>query len=330
MSSTLTTHILAQEGPGGIDGAIQSVFGPFVDFLETAVFFSVPILGADLPLVVVWLVAGGVFCNVYLRVRPIKDAKQAIRAVRGMLAKKSDPGQVTSFQAFATELAGTIGLGNIAGVAVAITMGGPGASFWIAAAGVLGMAVKLAEATLGQMFRRVNDDGTVAAGPMYFLEYGLKSIGKPKLGRSLGFFYAIGMAFAVMGAGNIFQANQVAMHLTDITGGEDSFLFGNGWIVGLAIAIPAAVVLIGGINSIANATSRPFGDVCARGCCFSWFLALTSLRFRTPSCRSSGHSPQKVFPAFRCGHHRYSACPFSNVAGVGTAALAWRPEPPSC
>ena len=163
MSSPLTTHILAQEDPGGIDGAIQSVFGPFVDFLETAVFFSVPVLGADLPLVVVWLVAGGVFCNVYLRVRPFKDAKQAIRAVRGMLAKKSDPGQVTSFQAFATELAGTIGLGNIAGVAVAITMGGPGASFWIAAAGVLGMAVKLAEATLGQMFRRVNDDGTVAA-----------------------------------------------------------------------------------------------------------------------------------------------------------------------
>ena len=177
MSPTFTTQILAQDDPGGIDGAIQSVFGPFVDFLETFVFFSVPVFGADLPLVVVWLVAGGVFCNVYLRVRPLKDAKQAFRVVRGWMAKKSDPGQVTSFQAFATELAGTIGLGNIAGVAVAITMGGPGASFWIAAAGVLGMAVKLAEATLGQMFRRVNDDGTVAAGPMYFLEYGLKSIG---------------------------------------------------------------------------------------------------------------------------------------------------------
>src|SRR5699024_7947241 len=156
LSSTLTTHILAQEGPGGIDGAIQSVFGPFVDFLETAVFFSVPVLGADLPLVVVWLVAGGVFCNVYLRVRPFNAAHQGIGAVRGMLAKESAPGQVTRFQAFAAALAGTIGLGNIAGVAVAIPVGGPGASFWIAAAGMLGMAVKLAEATLGEMFRRVN------------------------------------------------------------------------------------------------------------------------------------------------------------------------------
>ncbi|WP_278821799.1 alanine/glycine:cation symporter family protein [Corynebacterium stationis] len=326
MSSTLTTHILAQEDPGGIDGAIQSVFGPFVDFLETAVFFSVPVLGADLPLVVVWLVAGGVFCNVYLRVRPIKDAKQAIRAVRGMLAKKSDPGQVTSFQAFATELAGTIGLGNIAGVAVAITMGGPGASFWIAAAGVLGMAVKLAEATLGQMFRRVNDDGTVAAGPMYFLEYGLKSIGKPKLGRSLGFFYAIGMALAVMGAGNIFQANQVAMHLTDITGGEDSFLFGNGWIVGLAIAIPAAVVLIGGINSIANATSRlvpvmsvlyAVAVIVVLGFNFSEipnaFVQIFQGAF-TPEGISGG-----ILGVAIIGIQRAL---FSNVAGVGTAALA--------
>lgn len=325
MSTTITTQILAQEA-SGIDGTIQSVFGPFVDFLEAAVFFSVPVFGADLPLVVVWLVAGGIFCNVYLRVRPIKDAKQAIRVVRGLLAKKSDPGQVTSFQAFATELAGTIGLGNIAGVAVAITMGGPGASFWIAAAGVLGMAVKLAEATLGQMFRRVNDDGTVAAGPMYFLEYGLKSLGKPKLGLSLGYFYAIGMALAVMGAGNIFQANQVAMHLTDITGGEDSFLYNNGWIVGIAIAIPAAIVLVGGIQSIANATSR-LVPVMSVLYAIAVFIVLafnfTAIPGAIVTIFQGAFTPEGISGGILgvaiIGIQRAL---FSNVAGVGTAALA--------
>ena len=318
-----TTHILAQEG---IDGAIQSFFGPVVDALEAAVFFSIPVLGADLPLVIVWLVAGAVFCNVYLRVRPIKDAKQAFRVVRGMLAKKSDPGQVTSFQAFATEMAGTIGLGNIAGVAVAITMGGPGAAFWIAAAGVLGMAVKLAEATLGQMFRRVNKDGSTVSGPMYFLEYGLKSIGKPKLGMGLGYFYAVGMALAVMGAGNIFQANQVALHLTDITGGEESFLYGNGWIVGIAIAIPAAVVLIGGIKSIANATSRlvplmsavyAVAVIVVLGINLTDIPNAISLIFQgafTPEGISGG-----VLGVAIIGIQRAL---FSNVAGVGTAAMA--------
>ena len=242
------------------------------------------------------------------------------------MAKKSDPGQVTSFQAFATELAGTIGLGNIAGVAVAITLGGPGASFWIAAAGILGMAVKLAEATLGQMFRRVNDDGTVAAGPMYFLEYGLKSIGKPKLGIGLGYFYAIGMALAVMGAGNIFQANQVAVHLTDITGGEDSFLYGNGWIIGVAMAVPAAVVLIGGIQSIANATSRlvPVMSVLyaiavfiVLGFNFTEIPHAIGLIFQgafTPEGIAGG-----VLGVAIIGVQRAL---FSNVAGVGTAALA--------
>src|SRR5699024_8864213 len=245
----------------------------------------------------------------------------AIRVVRGLLAKKSDPGQVTSFQAFATELAGTIGLGNIAGVAVAITLGGPGASFWIAAAGVLGMAVKLAEATLGQVFRRVN-----AAGPMYFLEYGLKSLGKPKLGLSLGYFYAIGMALAVMGAGNIFQANQVAMHLTDITGGEDSFLYNNGWIVGIAIAIPAAIVLVGGIQSIANATSR-LVPVMSVLYAIAVFIVLafnfTAIPGAIVTIFQGAFTPEGISGGILgvaiIGIQRAL---FSNVAGVGTAALA--------
>lgn len=323
--------ILAQgespgEGPGGIDGAIQSVFGPFVDILEKIVFFSVPIGEANLPLVVVWLVVGALFCNIYLRVRPFKDARQTYRVIRGWLAKKSDVGQVTSFQAFATEMAGTIGLGNIAGVAVAISMGGPGAAFWIAAAGALGMAVKLAEATLGQMYRRVNADGSVSAGPMYFLKIGLSENGKPGLGSFLGAFYAAGMAMAVMGAGNIFQANQVALHIIDITGGEASFFADKAWLIGLAILIPAAVVIIGGIQSIATATSRlvPLMSVLyvvsvliVLGVNIGEVPHAFSLIFSnafTPEGITGG-----VLGVAIIGIQRAL---FSNVAGVGTAALA--------
>ncbi|AKK03714.1 Sodium:alanine symporter family [Corynebacterium epidermidicanis] len=211
---------------GSIDAAIQGVFGPFVDVLETVVFYAIPIGDAQVPLVILWLLCGGLFLTFWLRVRPFKDAMQTLRIIRGHMSRHDDPGEVTSFQAMATELAGTIGLGNIAGVAVAITMGGPGAALWIMIAGVLGMAVKLAEATLSQMFRRVNDDGSIAGGPMYYLTDGLASIGKPKLGKALGFIFAFCFMIAAMGAGNIFQSNQIAVHLIEASWVLFRFLYG--------------------------------------------------------------------------------------------------------
>lgn len=316
------TVLLAQ----GVDGAIQNIFGPFVDVLEKIVFFAVPVGDADLPLVIVWLLLGGIFCTLYLRVRPIKDALQTVRVIRGMLAKKSDPGEVTSFQAFATELAGTVGLGNIAGVAVAITLGGPGASLWIIIAGLLGMAVKLAEATLGQMYRRVNEDGTVDGGPMYYLRDGLAATGKPGLGKFLGFFYAGGLAMAAVGAGNIFQANQLAAHVVDITGGEESFFYGQTWIIGAILAVVTAFVILGGIQSIVRWTSRlvpvmavvySISVLIILGANFSAIPEAVKLIF------TGAFSPEGVAGGFIgvaiIGIQRAL---FSNVAGVGTAGLA--------
>ncbi|MBV7282127.1 alanine:cation symporter family protein [Corynebacterium sp. TAE3-ERU30] len=309
-----------------VDSVIQSVFGPIVDVMEKVVFFSIPVGGAQLPLVVVWLLLAGLFCTFFLRVRPIRDAAQTMHVIRGRLAKKSDPGEVTSFQAFATELAGTVGLGNIAGVAVAIGAGGPGASFWIVLAGVIGMAVKMAEATLSQMFRRVNSDGTISGGPMYYLSDGLASVGKAKLGKVLGMTYAIGFAIAAFGAGNIFQANQVALHVIEITGGSESFFSGNAWLIGVILAIPAAVVIIGGIQSISNWTSRMVplmavlyvvGVLTVLAVNFdklgSAFSLIISGAF-TPEGVTGG-----VIGVMVIGIQRAL---FSNVAGVGTAGFA--------
>lgn len=318
------TFNLAQSG--SIDEGIQNVFGPIVDFLEMVVFFAVPIGDAQLPIVVVWLLAGGIFCTFFLGIHPWKDARQTVRVVRGLMARKTDPGEVTSFQAFATELAGTVGLGNIAGVAVAITLGGPGASFWIIVAGILGMAVKAAEATLGQMFRRVNSDGTISGGPMYYLTDGLKSIGKPKLGKFLGMVYAIGFAFAAFGAGNVFQANQVAQYIISSTGGETSFFNDKGWLIGVMIAIPAALVILGGIESIATWTSRlvpAMSVVYTFGVLVILAIHMDALPEAVKLIFTGAFSPESieggVIGVMIIGIQRAL---FSNVAGVGTAGMA--------
>ena len=309
-----------------VDQVLEDFFGPVVAFLEAVVFFGVPIAGTELPLLIVWLLAAGVFLTYWLRIRPFKDMKMSLRIIRGHYSRHSDPGQVTSFQALATELSGTVGLGNIAGVAVAISVGGPGAALWIIIGGILGMAIKMSEATLAQKYRKIHADGTVSGGPMYYLRDGLSSIGRPKLGRVLGFGFAFCMMIAVMGAGNIFQSNQLTAQLINTTGGDDSPLAGNGWLVGVVIAIVTGVVIIGGITSIARVTSRmvPVMAILYVGCVLiilganytevpSSFALIFTGAF-TPEGVSGG-----IIGVVIIGVQRAL---FSNAAGVGTAGLA--------
>ena len=162
--------------------------------------------------------AAAVFITFYLRLQPITGIKHSLRIIRGKATRKTDPGEVSSFQALATELSGTVGLGNIAGVAVAITVGGPGAALWIIIFGFFAMTVKMAEATLGVKYRQVASDGTTSGGPMYYLRDGLAEIGRPRLGRFLAVFYAIATVIGVFGAGNLFQANQATAVIVNATG----------------------------------------------------------------------------------------------------------------
>lgn len=321
-----STDVITLASGASIDESIRNIFGPIVDFLETVVFFAVPVAGADLPLLVVWLIAAGVFLTFWLRIRPFRDMRLSLRIIRGHYSRHSDPGEVTSFQALATELSGTVGLGNIAGVAVAITVGGPGATLWIIIAGLLGMAVKMSEATLAQKFRTVHEDGTVSGGPMYYLRDGLKSIGRPKLGKVLGFTFAAGMMIAVMGAGNIFQANQITAQVINTTGGENSPLAGNAWIVGLVLAVITGVVIVGGITSIARMTSRlvPMMATLYVGCVliilagnYSEIPQSIGLIFSS-AFTGEGVSGGIIGVAI-IGIQRAL---FSNAAGVGTAGMA--------
>lgn len=240
----------------GIDQFLDKVFAPFAQVLSDIVFFAIPLPGgAELPVIVVWLMAAAIFLTVYLRFQPITGLGHSIEVIRGKLTRKTDPGEVSSFQALATELSGTVGLGNIAGVAVAISVGGPGAALWIILFGFLAMSVKMAEATLGVKYRVVREDGTTAGGPMYYLKAGLEEIGRPKLGKFLSMFYAIAALIGVFGAGNLFQANQGAAVLVNATGGESSWFADKLWLIGLIMAVLAGLVIIGGIKKIADYTS---------------------------------------------------------------------------
>ncbi|MBT7768703.1 MAG: sodium:alanine symporter family protein, partial [Rhodospirillales bacterium] len=163
----------------GIDQSINAFVAPVANAVAGTIFYSV----GGVPLIVVWLVVGAVFFTFYFNFINFRAFGHAIDLVRGKYEDPNDPGEVSHFQALATALSATVGLGNIAGVAVAVSLGGPGATFWMILAGLLGMSSKFCECTLGVMYRDEHADGTVSGGPMYYLSKGLAERGMPGLGR---------------------------------------------------------------------------------------------------------------------------------------------------
>ncbi|MCW4466277.1 alanine:cation symporter family protein [Glutamicibacter sp. MNS18] len=323
MPSSLTHSIPAAIS---VDQRLDSLFGPFVDWLEGIVFFAVPFFGADLPLLIIWVIGAGVFMTCFTGFRAFRQLPHSLAIIRGKFNRHTDPGEVTSFQALATELSGTVGLGNIAGVAVAIAIGGPGASLWIIIAGLLGMSLKMAEATLGQKYRRVNKDGSISGGPMYYLQTGLKLQGKAKLGKVLAYMFAVFMMIGALGGGNLFQSNQVAAQIVLITGGPESFLAGKSWLIGVVLAAVTALAIFGGITSIAKWTGRimPGMAVIYIGCVLTIlvmnFTAIPDAFVAIFEGAFTGDGVQGgIVGVAIIGIQRAL---FSNVAGVGTAGLA--------
>lgn len=179
----------------------------------------------------------------------------SLSLIKGDYADPNDKGEVSHFQALATALSGTVGLGNIAGVAVAVGIGGPGATFWMILAGLLGMAAKFTECTLAVKYRNEYADGTVSGGPMYYMTKGFAERGLPG-GRLMAVLFSVFCIGASLGAGNMFQANQAHAQLVNITGGANSFLAGNSWMTGLVLAMVVFAVIVGGIKSIATITGK--------------------------------------------------------------------------
>ena len=265
----------------GLDERINDWFKPIANWWESIVFFQVP-LGGDVavPFVVILLVAGAVFFTLYFAFVNFTKFGLAIKVVRGkydFLDKDAQPvkpadlnveangdvartirdeghhGEVNHFQALATAVSGTVGLGNIAGVAVAVSLGGPGATFWMIVCGLLGMSTKFVECTLGVKYRDIDSRGVVYGGPMYYLRKGFAEMNMGGLGKVLAVIFAILCVGGSFGGGNAFQSNQATAQIVTMTGAQGG---SSGFVIGLILALFTGLVIIGGIKRIATVTEK--------------------------------------------------------------------------
>jgi alanine or glycine:cation symporter, AGCS family len=311
----------------GLDQLINDTVAPLTAIISAVVFFKVPLLGAQLPLVVVWLAFAAVYFTVYLNFINVRGFRHAIRLVRGDYASTDHPGEVTHFQALSTAVSGTVGIGNIGGVAVAISVGGPGATFWMIVAGLLAMSTKFIECTLGVMHRRINEDGSVSGGPMYYLEHGFAARGLHGTGRFIGRFYAAGIVIGCLGIGNMFQSNQAYQQFVNVTGGlEASWFADKGWLFGAVLGALVGTVILGGIRSIARVTSKmvPFMAVLYCGSALV-IIAMNheAIPFAIGAIFQGAFSPEGInggaIGVLIIGFQR---AVFSNEAGIGSAPIA--------
>ena len=207
----------------GIDENINNFLEPISKIVSNIVFYSLPLGSTNVELIVIWLILGGLFCTFYFRFVNFSAFKHSIDLVRGKFSDSNSSGEVSHFKALSTALSGTVGLGNIGGVAVAISLGGPGATFWMILSGLLGMSLKFCECTLGVKYRNLNSDGSVSGGAMYYLTKGLSEKGMPLLGKFLAYMFAIFCVFASLGGGNMFQVNQSLDLVVYVSGGQGGF-----------------------------------------------------------------------------------------------------------
>ena len=300
-----------------IDQTINAFLAPIADWFGRVIFFSIPVNGAQLPLILVWLIAGGVVCTLAFRFINLRGFRHSLRVIRGDYSSKDHPGEATPFQALSTAVSGTVGLGAIGGVAIAITLGGPGAAFWMVIAGFLGMSTKFAEVTLALKYRQVRADGTVTGGAMHYVPIALQRVGMPRLGKFLAGFFCVA---AVGGSLTIFQVNQAYTQFRAVTGFEQGFVFG------VVIAAWIGFVLFGGVKRIVQWTDKlsPFMCLLYIVACFVVLGAnFTNVPAALSEIVTTAFAPDAVaggvVGALIAGFRRAA---FANEAGLGSAPMA--------
>jgi AGCS family alanine or glycine:cation symporter len=300
-----------------IDQFINGKLEHVADWLSSVVFYSVPVAGTELPLIMVWLIMGGVVCTIAFRFVNLRGFRHSARVIRGDYSSKDHPGEASPFQALSTAVSGTVGLGSIGGVAVAVTLGGPGAAFWMMLAGFLGMSTKFAEVTLAVKYRLVKPDGKVTGGAMYYVPEALKRVGLPRFGKFLAAFFCVA---AVGGSLTIFQVQQSYSQLKLVTG------FDQAWLYGLAVAVWVGIVLFGGVKRIVKWTDKlsPFMCLLYVAACLVVLAAnYANLPGALATIFREAFAPNAVaggmIGALIQGFRRAS---FANEAGLGSAPMA--------
>ncbi|MCY3729452.1 MAG: alanine/glycine:cation symporter family protein [Nitrospira sp.] len=300
-----------------LDQQIDEAISPITGVISDVIFFSLNIAGLNVPVIAFWLITAGFMFSLYFRFPNIRYFGLALKIVRGQYTRDDEPGDLTHFQALSAALSGTVGIGNIAGVAVAISIGGPGAMFWMILAGLLGMATKMVECTLGVAYRRINADGTVSGGPMYYIHKGLAERGFARLGVFLA------SLFAVLGIGasiTLFQVNQAFVQFSEATGFQDGLAFG------IVIAFAVGLVIIAGVRKI-GLVAQTLVPLMAFVYLAAGFIILCLHLEQVPAAFVSifveAFAPEGVsggiIGAMIIGLQRAA---YSNEAGTGSAAIA--------
>jgi AGCS family alanine or glycine:cation symporter len=333
-----------QEEPAGepapveeksIDSKINDAVAPYTDAISKVVF--VPVwkgkvgpegseVDLEVPFVLLWLAGAAVFLTLFFKFINFRAFSLALRTVGGRYSKANDPGEITHFQALTAAVSGTVGLGNIAGVAIAISVGGPGAAFWMVVMGLFGMTSKFAECTLGVKYRQIDKEGKVHGGPMLYLTRGFAEHGMGPLGKTLAVFFSICAVGASFGGGNMFQINQATSQLVNVTGGADGFFGDNRWLIGIGVAVLVGLVIIGGISRIGRITAKLvpamailylIGCIIVLGSHFERIGETFGLIFS--SAFSGSAMAGGLIGTFLQGVRRAA---FSNEAGIGSAPIA--------
>ncbi len=326
--AAITLLLLPFFSHASVDESINNFVKPISDFCFKYIFYPVPIpfASATMPFILAWLIVAATFFTFYFKFINLRSFKVGYDLLKGRYNEKDAPGEVTHFQALATAVSGTVGLGNIAGVATAVSLGGAGATFWMIVAGFIGMSSKFVECTLGVKYRDIESDGTAHGGPMRYLSKGFAERGFGGLGKVLAVFFAIMCIGASWGGGNMYQVNQSLEQVIVMTGGTGSFFDLHGWVFGVIVAFFVAVSILGGIKSIVKVTSKlvPFMGI---------LYMISCLFIIAVNYSNIGHAfAQIIEGAFNAkaglgglvgvlivGFQRAG---FSNEAGIGSASIA--------
>jgi len=319
----------AQDDAPTFASRLNEMLAPISDVASSIVFYGVEITeGVTLPIVLVLLAGTAVFLTLYFKFINLRAFGVAFRTARGKYTDPDAPGQITHFQALSAALSATVGLGNIAGVAVAVGLGGPGATFWMILMGLCGMTTKFAECTLGVKYRRLLKDGTVEGGAMYYLRDGLREIGLGPIGAVLAVLFALFVIGGAFGAGNMFQSNQAFSQFSatflgvesDVSRGSAKLIFG------VVLAAMVGLVIIGGIVRIAHVTALLVPFMCAIYVATALVILLTNAGEVIPAFGTiitSAFSNEAISGGFIGvliqGIRRAA---FSNEAGLGSAPIA--------
>ena len=316
-----------------LDYAIDKLLSPIADKISGIIFSSITINGVKIEFIVALLIFAAIYFTIRTKFIGFWGFKHALKLITQNYKHKSDgyerkkQGEVSSFQALSATISASAGIGNVAGSAAAVSIGGPGVIFWIIVAGLFSMALKYAEVLLGVKFRQTNPDGSVSGGPMYYILNGLRSPFFKKFGPLLAKTYAICCIFAMIGGWNLFQINAMTSQITEVTGGNNSIFYNNGWAIGCIVAIITWFTVIGGIKSIGKFTSKVTPIMCSLYVISAFLVCLINIQHVPETITliiKEAFSPKAMQGgAFACLLWGFRRAMFANEAGLGTAPIAF-------